>query len=60
MILVSRQWYCEVDADGHERDVRWLRVGLGRWYVEAGRWGLAGRLGPFWFVANLDPSREEE
>jgi hypothetical protein len=46
MALVSRPWYTRYDRSGDEQDVRWLRLGPRRCYVEVGRWGIDIRIGP--------------
>lgn len=58
--MISLRWYCTTDADGHERDVRWLHAELPRCYVEAGKWGVDARLGPVCVTVRLDRSPEEE
>lgn len=46
MSILSRPWYSQQDYLGNEvRDVRWVRVGRGRWYVEVGKWGINAQAG---------------
>ena len=57
---VSRPWYSRMDAYGNEiANVRWLRVGRRRWYVEAGKWGVVARFGVIHFALHFDPAEED-
>ena len=58
--MISRQWYCITETDGHEHDVRWLRVGLQRYYAEVGKWGMAARFGSAVVVFSVDRAEEDE
>jgi hypothetical protein len=57
--LVSREWYSINGPDGYEHDVRWLRVGRGRWWAEIGKWGIAVRLGPVHLTLHFDPREDD-
>lgn len=58
--IISRPWYAVWDANGNETgDVRWLRIGSGRWYIEAGKWGIAARFDSLHFTAHHDAASEE-
>lgn len=58
--LVSRPWYSRWDALGNEiGDVRWFRVGIRRWYVEAGKWGIVVRFGSVHLSLHFDQSEDD-
>jgi len=60
MSVISRPWYARYDQYGNElADVRWLRVGRKRWYIETGKWGVVARFGSIHFTTHYDPAEEE-
>lgn len=52
--------YSVQDANGNEiGNVRWLKIGRGKWFAEAGKWGIAARFGAIHFSLHFDRAEEE-
>lgn len=57
---MSIRYYSIQDGLGNElADVRWLRLGHGRWYIEGGKWGIVARLGSIHLALHYDPASED-